>query len=376
MKNTIKFLSLALIIGVVSCSAPKDELTEKKEQLDAYKSEAAALKVKIEELETELSQLDPEFRKNQRKSVLITTLQPEKGNFEHYVEVTGSVLSKKNVNISAEVSGRIEEVVTREGMSIRKGQVIAKINAESVERNLEEIETQLELARTMFEKQERLWNQQIGTEMQYLEAKNRKETLEKNLSSLQLQKDRTTVRAPFDGTVEELLVRVGELVQPGTPIVNMVGEDDLFIEGDISERYVGILDKGDSVSIHFPSIDKSLDTKVTAIGRIIDPNNRTFKVEVFLPKMENVKPNMLSVLNIQDYQNTDAVTVPTYLILQDNKGSYVFVVEEGMARKRYVERGMTYEGKTEILEGLNGSETLVDKGFREVGDNFSVNIAS
>jgi multidrug efflux pump subunit AcrA (membrane-fusion protein) len=156
----------------------------------------------------------------------------------------------------------------------------------------------------------------------------------------------------------------------------MVGEDDLFIEGDISERYVGILDKGDSVSIHFPSIDKSLDTKVTAIGRIIDPNNRTFKVEVFLPKLENVKPNMLSVLNIQDYQNTDAVTIPTYLILQDNKGSYVFVVEEGMARKRYVERGMTYEGKTEILEGLNGSETLVDKGFREVGDNFSVNIAS
>lgn len=376
MKNTIKFLSMALIIGVVSCSAPTDELAEKKEQLEGYKSEAAALKVKIEELETELSQLDPEFRKNQRKSVLITTIRPEQGNFEHYVEVTGSVLSKKNVNISAEVSGRIEEVVTREGMSIRKGQVIAKINAESVERNLEEIETQLELARTMFEKQERLWNQQIGTEMQYLEAKNRKETLEKNLSSLQLQKDRTTVRAPFDGTVEELLVRVGELVQPGTPIVNMVGEDDLFIEGDISERYVGILEKGDSVSIRFPSIGESLKTKVTAIGRIIDPNNRTFKVEVFLPKLENVKPNMLSVLNIQDYQNTDAVTVPTYLILQDNKGSYVFVVEEGMARKRYVERGMTYDGKTEILEGLNGSETLVDKGFREVGDNFSVNIAS
>ncbi|WP_375583373.1 efflux RND transporter periplasmic adaptor subunit [Cyclobacterium xiamenense] len=376
MKNTIKFLSMALIVGVVSCSAPTDELAEKKEQLEGYKSEAAALKVKIEELETELSQLDPEFRKNQRKSVLITTIRPEQGNFEHYVEVTGSVLSKKNVNISAEVSGRIEEVVTREGMSIRKGQVIAKINAESVERNLEEIETQLELARTMFEKQERLWNQQIGTEMQYLEAKNRKETLEKNLSSLQLQKDRTTVRAPFDGTVEELLVRVGELVQPGTPIVNMVGEDDLFIEGDISERYVGILEKGDSVSIRFPSIGESLKTKVTAIGRIIDPNNRTFKVEVFLPKLENVKPNMLSVLNIQDYQNTDAVTVPTYLILQDNKGSYVFVVEEGMARKRYVERGMTYDGKTEILEGLNGSETLVDKGFREVGDNFSVNIAS
>jgi len=376
MKNTITFLTLALLIGVVSCSEPKDELAEKKDQLEAYKSEAAELKTSIEELEDEISRLDPEFRKNQRKSVLITTAKPEKGNFEHYVEVTGSVLSKKNVNISAELSGRIEEIVTREGMSVKKGQVIASIDAESVERSIAEIQTQLDLAQTVFEKQERLWNQQIGTEMQYLEAKNRMETLEKNLSSLELQRDRTTVRAPFNGTVEELLVRVGELVQPGSPIVNMIGEDDLFIEGDISERYIGILDQGDSVSIRFPSIDKSLKTKVSAIGSVINPDNRTFKVEVFLPKMENVKPNMLSVLNIQDYENPEAVTVPTYLILQDNKGSYVFVVEEGMARKKYVERGMTYQGETEILSGLDGSETLVDKGFREVGDNFNVNIAS
>ncbi|MEX2569535.1 MAG: efflux RND transporter periplasmic adaptor subunit [Cyclobacteriaceae bacterium] len=376
MKHTIKFLSLSLLIGAVSCSAPKDDVADKKNQLEAYKSEAAELKVSIQELEEEISRLDPEFRKNQRKSVLITTTQPERGNFEHYVEVTGSVLSKKNVNISSELSGRIEEIVTREGMSVKKGQVIAAIDAESVERSIAEIQTQLDLAKTVFEKQERLWNQQIGTEMQYLEAKNRRETLEKNLASLELQKDRATVKAPFNGTVEELLIRVGELVQPGTPIVNMIGEDDLFIEGDISERYIGILEQGDSVSIRFPSINKSLKTKVTAIGSVINPDNRTFKVEVFLPRMKLVKPNMLSVLNIQDYENPEAVIVPTYLILQDNKGSYVYVVEEGLAIKKYIERGMTQEGKTEILEGLDGSETLVDKGFREVGNNFSVNIAS
>lgn len=219
-------------------------------------------------------------------------------------------------------------------MSVRKGQVIARIDAESIERNLDEINTQLELARTIFEKQERLWNQKIGTEIQYLEAKNRKETLEKNLASIELQKDRTTITAPFNGTVEELTVRVGELVQPGSPVVNFVGEDDLFIEGDISERFVGILNKGDSVSIYFPSIDKNINTKVTAIGAIINPDNRTFKVEVFLPKVENVKPNMISVLNIQDYNVDEAVTVPTYLILKDNKGSYVFVVEKGVAHKK------------------------------------------
>jgi membrane fusion protein, multidrug efflux system len=377
MKNIIKFLTIALLFGAASCGTQeKDEVAAKKSELEEYKAEAVNLKAKIQTLEEEISALDPEFRRNQRKSVLVTTLSPEKGEFDHFVEVTGSVLSKKNVNISAEVSGRVNEIVAREGMSVRKGQVLAKINAESVDRSIEELEKQMELASTVFEKQERLWNQQIGTEMQYLEAKNRLETLEKNLASIKVQKDRTTITAPFDGTVEEVVVRVGELVQPGSPIVNFIGEDDLFIEGDISERYIGILDKGDSVSIKFPSINKQFDTKVTAIGRVIDPDNRTFKVEVFLPKMENVKPNMISVLNIRDYSNAEAVIIPSYLILQDNKGNYVYVVEEGVAKKRYVERGMTYQEKTEILEGLTGEETLIDKGFREVGENFSVNISA
>ena len=377
MKNTIKFLTLSLLLaGMYSCDQQEDELSVMKNQLTEFKSESAELKVKIQELEEEISRQDPDFRKSQRKSVLVTTVKPEKGKFEHYVEVTGSVLSKKNVSISSEVSGRVNEIVTREGMSVRKGQVIARIDAESVKRSLEEIQTQLGLATVLFEKQERLWNQQIGTEIQYLEAKNRKETLEKNLASLELQKDRSTIEAPFNGTVEELIVRVGELVQPGSPVVSFVGEDDLFIEGDISERYVGILNKNDSVSIHFPSINKTLKTKVTAIGKIINPDNRTFKIEVFLPKMEMVKPNMISVLNIRDYSADDVVVIPSYLILKDNKGSYVFIVEEGVAQKKYIERGMTYDGETEISEGLDGSEVLIDKGFREVGDNFSVNISS
>ena len=377
MKNTLKFLTLSLLLsGMYSCAQQQDELSAMKSQLDEFKSESAELKIKIQELEDEISRQDPDFRKNQRKSVLVTTLNPDKGKFEHFVEVTGSVLSKKNVNISAEVSGRVKEIVTREGMSVRKGQVIARVDAESVQRSLEEIQTQLELAKVLFEKQERLWNQQIGTEIQYLEAKNRKETLEKNLASLELQKDRSTIEAPFNGTVEELIVRVGELVQPGSPVASFVGEDDLFIEGDISERYVGILNKGDSVSINFPSINKNLKTKVTAVGKIINPDNRTFKIEVYLPKMEMVKPNMISVLNIQDYSADDAVVIPSYLILKDNRGSYVFIVEEGVAHKKYVERGMTYDGETEILEGLDGSEVLIDKGFREVGDNFSVDISS
>ena len=159
------------------------------------------------------------------------------------------------------------------------------------------------------------------------------------------------------------------------PCFSFVGESDLFIEADVSESYVGVLSKGDSVQISFPSIGESLKTRVSSVGAIINPNNRTFKVEVFLPNMKMVKPNMLTVMKIKDYENDDSVIVPNHLILSDNKGDYVYIVQDGVAKKTYVKRGKTFNDNAEILEGLQGNETLVDKGFREVGDNFNVNIA-
>ena len=291
------------------------------------------------------------------------------------MELTGSVLSKKNVNISAESAGRILEIPAIEGMRVSRGQVLAKIDSEPLERNLEEMQNSLDLATTIFQKQERLWNQKIGTEIQYLEAKNRKEGLEKSLAAMKIQLGRAFVRAPFNGTIENIQVRIGELVQPGTPMFQFVGESDIFIQADVSESFVGVLKKGDSVEVKFPSLNKSINTKVSAVGGIINPNNRTFNVEVILPNMTDVKPNMISVLKIKDYVNKVGVVVPAHLILSDTQGDYVFIVENGVAKKKYVKRGLTFGDETEILEGLSGIETLVDKGFREVGDNFSVTVA-
>lgn len=373
MKTTYIYLFLSLIILTFSCGE-KDELGQKKEELSKLKKEATALRAAIENLEKEIASLDPEFGRQNRRSILISTLKPERTHFEHFVEVSGSVLSKKNVSISGEVSGRIQEIKAVEGMRVRQGEVLARIDAEAILRNIDEVEKQLELASILFEKQERLWNQQIGTEIQYLEAKNRKESLEKNLASLKTQESRTVVRAPFNGTVESVLVRLGELVQPGTPMFQFVGESDLFVEADVSERFVGIVTQGDSVEISFPSIQQLLKTKVSAVGSIVNPNNRTFKVEVFLPRIPNVKPNMVSILKIKDYENSDAVIIPNYLILQDNQGDYVFTVEDNVSKKRFIKRGRVYKDRAEILSGLEGTETLVDKGFREVGDNFNVTI--
>lgn len=374
MKYFPQLLSLAAAL-MLTVSCAQDDLTAKKEKLESLKGDLAKINTEIKQLEAEISDLDPEYAEQNKKSILITTAAARKGEFTHFVEVTGSVLSKKNVSISAETAGRVMEVPAIEGMRVNRGQILAIIDSEVIERNIAEMENSLELAKTIFEKQERLWQQKIGTEIQYLEAKNRKEGLEKSLASLKTQLEKAYVRAPFSGTIESVQVRLGELVQPGVPMFQFVGDSDLFIESDVSESYVGVLAKGDSVEVSFPSLKKNLTTKVSAVGAIINPNNRTFKVEVFLPNMADLKPNMIAVLKIQDYKNKDSVIVPSHLILSDNRGDYVFIVENETAKKRYVKRGLSFEAETEIVEGLSGTETLVDKGFREVGDNFSVNIA-
>ncbi|MHA7128840.1 efflux RND transporter periplasmic adaptor subunit [Algoriphagus namhaensis] len=378
MKKSLTILS-ALVLGLIafSCDKGTEEtaVEAKVAELAALRTQANELQVQIQELEKEISSLDPDFAQANKKSILITTAQVEKGNFEHFVELTGSVLSKKNVSISSETLGTILEIPAVEGMRVSKGQLLARIDAESIQRNIDEVQNSLDLAITLFEKQARLWEQEIGTEIQYLEAKNRKEGLERSLASLETQLSKTMVRAPFAGTVEQVNVRLGELVQPGAPMFQFVGESDLYIEADVSESYIGVLDKGDSVMVYFPNLDREIATKVSSVGAIINPNNRTFKVEVYLPRIENVKPNMISVLKIKDYENAEATIVPSYLILSDNRGDYVYTVENGVAKKKYIKRGRTFDLETEVLSGLTPGEILVDKGFREVGDNFNVNIA-
>jgi membrane fusion protein, multidrug efflux system len=374
MKSILNFATLLVLsLGIASCAG--DGLEAKKAELEALKGQLTEVTNQIKALEAELSAADPAFAAAAKKALLITTVAARKGDFTHFVEVTGSVLSKKNVNISAEAMGRILDIPAVEGMRVSKGQVLARIDAESIQQNVEEMENGLSLARTVFEKQERLWKQKIGTEIQYLEAKNRKEGLEKSLASMKAQLAKAVIRAPFNGTIETVRVKLGEVVQPGSQMFQFVGESDLYIEADISESYISVLAKGDSVAITFPSLNKTITTKVSATGSIINPNNRTFKVEVFLPNLPEVKPNMISVLKIQDYKNSASVVIPAHLILADTKGDYVFIVENGLAKKKYVTRGYSSDDETEIVSGLVGTELLVDKGFREVGDNFSVNVS-
>jgi membrane fusion protein (multidrug efflux system) len=269
----------------------------------------------------------------------------------------------------------------REGQQVAKGTLLMTLDGAIVARNIDEVKTQLELATALFEKQSRLWKQQIGSEVQYLEAKNRKESLETRLATLQSQFNLTRIRAPFDGVIDEIFPKKGELVGPATPVIRLVNLKEVHINSDVSERYVGQLKKGTPVIVEIPNTGLIFESEVMQVGQYIKPDNRTFRIQVRVPNQEGLfKPNLLASVRIRDYQVDSAVTIPNSLLLQTPEGNdFVFVVKGGNGQsasvhKTIVKTGRSYSGRTEILEGLDKGATIVEKGARSVKDGQRVQV--
>lgn len=357
----------------------KDPIQEKKDELKSKKTELQKLKIAITDLEKEISALDPDFAKNNRKATLITTRKVETRKFEHYVEVSGAVKSRKNVLISAENMGNVNNILAKEGNEVRTGQLIINMDTELYQRNLDQLETEYTLAKTMFEKQTNLWNQNIGTEVQYLEAKNRVEGIERQIDNIKTQISKSKIRAPFAGTIETVYVKEGEMAQMGSPLVRIVNHKDMYVKADLSESFIGDFRKRDQVIIHFPSLDKTIESRISSVGQIIDEQNRTFAIEALLPETHfTIKPNLLAVVKLRDFEEANAIVVPSKLIQKDNKGEFVFVTEENnnelVAMKKQIERGVTYKNNTMIVEGLQGDEVLIDEGFRNVAQGSKLKV--
>ena len=249
-----------------------------------------------------------------------------------------------------------------------------------IRKSIAELKTSLELAKTVFEKQSKLWEQKIGTEVQYLQAKNNKESLEGKLATAYAQLDLAIVRAPFAGTVDQLPAQIGEMATPGIPLVRVVSTDQMYLKSDVSERFIGRFNAGDKVDILFPLIDKKLTSKISSVGQVINVENRTFEVEVALPKVDFiVKPNQVVVLQLRDYVNENAFAVPTRLIQRDEDGQYIYIVDKratgSVARKVHITAGVSSDNQTEIIEGLKGDETIVDQGFRDLTEGVEVAIS-
>ncbi|MFN6945211.1 MAG: efflux RND transporter periplasmic adaptor subunit [Cytophagaceae bacterium] len=369
MKTFVKILCVAVVLSAAACKQTS-EREKKEKQLIDYKKELAQLNSKIKLLEGELNDEGD-------KGVLVEIDTLIASTFEHFVDVHGTVEADMNIQIMPETSGMIQEIKVEKGQKVSKGQVLAVLNTDIIRQNIKELETNLELATRLYEKQANLWKQNIGSELQYLEAKNRKDALENNLASLKTQLSKSYIKSPVSGEIDELFPRIGESASPQAPFARVVNVDKVYITADVSEKYIGKFGKGDDVLIHFPSLGKDIKAKISAAGQFINPNNRTFKITVRLDNKDgSIKPNMLSVLKIKDTFVENALVVPVSLIQDDSKGSFLFIAEtedgKTVARKTYVKTGTTYKGNSVVKEGLTSGDVLITQGFRGIVDGEAI----
>lgn len=381
--NMLRFtLLFSALVYFSSCSPQEDgSLQGKLDQLDQLKAEYSALGTEIKALEESILQESPDALDATISTTLVTTYNLNPEPFSHFLTVRGNVESRTNVVVSAEMMGRVIQTYVQEGSKVMKGQRILKLDGSVLENNKAELETALDLAKTVFERQSRLWEQNIGTEIQYLEAKNNVESLERRLSTLQSEMDKLEIRAPFTGTIDRLLVKEGEMLSPGAPVAQFTGNSDMYINAEVSERFVGRFEVGDPVEVFIPTLGLEMASKISAVGSTLNANNRTFTVEVRLdPLPENVKSNMIATVKLQDYFNPEALSIPANLIMQDRIGKYVWKVEkvEGIetATKAYIETGNMSDQMIEVMEGLTTGDRIVDKGYREMNEGMFIRIAS
>ncbi|MGV3587951.1 MAG: efflux RND transporter periplasmic adaptor subunit [Adhaeribacter sp.] len=376
MKNKIGILFLALTIAVSACNK---EAGTKEEQLAALKKQQTEIQGQIASLEEQL-RAEGKLSTPAAAAVPVATLTVTPQAFSNYLEVQGRVDFDQNVVVSAKVPGVLTSVRAKRGDRVSKGQVLATIDAAIMEQGVAELRTSLDLARTVYEKQKNLWDQKIGTEIQYLQAKNNKEALERRLATLREQQAQYVIKAPISGVVDEFNPKLGEAVGPGSPIpvARIVNTSGLKVVADIPEAHAGKLRKGVDAEVSLPDIGQEFPANVTAVSQVINTSNRSFPIEMRIKGQMDapIRPNMVAVVKVKEYNNPNALVVPVNVIQRDETDSYVYVVEkEGngtVVKKRKVTLGQTYAGNTEITSGLNPNDQVVTAGQQNLNEGQAV----
>jgi len=377
-----KLLLPILIVFLISSCGQKEEAPKDieglKTVLTTKKSELAALQNEIKEITQQLTELDPSL---QEKAKLVDTVHLSQGVFDRYIDLQGTVISDDMANVVSEVPGRITRLQVKEGDYVKKGQLIATLDLESLDKQIAEVETSLTLAKDVFERQERLWNQKIGSEVQYLQAKNKVEQLEKSLETIQFQQTKANVYAPISGYVDMEYMKQGEVASPGMPIIQILNTSNVKITTDLPEQYLRIVKKGAIVNLEFPSIDLSTTGRISLLGRSIDPTNRTLKVEIIPTKRTSLlKPNLLAQIKLKELTAAEVITIPLTAIMQEVDGTqYVYVAKEQegdkwRASKTYIKTGEATDNDIIVEEGLTITDILVTRGSRNLSNQELINL--
>lgn len=346
------------------------DLAGLKAELNSKKSELSEINATVKKIEMRIAELDPASLQKEVKKV--TVLPIEKGEFKHFITVQGLLMPNDIIAINSETSGRILTLKIDEGDYVKEGDLVAELDTESIDKQRAEIEKSYELAKEVYERRKRLWGQNIGSEIEYLQSKNEVERIEKMLATLEFQKSKGKIFAPISGIVDVINVHQGELVSPGIPIANILDVRQLVATADVPEIYLSSVKVGDKVKLNFPSLNYKVDGRVNLIGNTIDAANRTFKIEVKVARTnKNLKPNLLTEIEINDQTIEDVIAIPVNSVMQEVSGKeYVMVVNrsqnQAVAEKRYVKRGAFNNEVVVIESGLDAGQELVNIGARNL----------
>ncbi len=378
MKKIYLFLGLAFL--ATACTE-NTQRTEKSalapKNLDALQVQKNELTQQLNTLQIELDKVNAaiDARSVSEKRTLVSAITVEESNFEHTVEIQANIQTRQNLTLYPEFAGKLIRIYTQEGEEVKKGTVLAPVDDSGLKEQLDQIELQLKLAETTFERTARLWDQKIGSEMQYLEAKTRYEAQKKQYNQMKKQLAKTKIIAPFSGIIDRVFANQGANVAPGvTPILRIVNLKHMYVEADVPERYLPALQEGSKAAVEIPVLGQTLQTQIHQIGNYIQPSNRTFRIEAPLENPEGIiKPNLNARIRIIDYSNPKALMIPRRIIRENAEGAYfVFALvnpedEKGYtAAQRFVKLGKSKGDLIEITAGIAVNDLLIDEGVSQI----------
>lgn len=380
MKKTNKLLIVFVITAFLASCGGAERVDEIREDIKSKKEKISGLKQEIKDLEIELAELDPTIVDSASLvKVNIKELSPE--TFTKKLVVNGHVEAVKQINLVPEIPGIIQAIYVEEGQNVYQGQALFSINTSTMMSQLAELQTRLELAETVYQKQEELWNQEIGSEIQYLQAKNNKQAIEQSIKTLQSQLYKTTITAKFSGVIDKINFKEGDM--PQGPVMVLVNLNEMKVLADVSESYIAEINKNDSVEVHFPAYDETINATISRTGNIVNPDSRTFVIETRMKNVDNkYKPNLIAEIELKEYENSNALIIPSKIVKQDLDGNYfIFIIEQNSAGKNVaIKREITFDhasdGNTMVTNGLEEGDMVVIKGFDMVSTGTEVLISN
>ncbi|MCF8193596.1 MAG: efflux RND transporter periplasmic adaptor subunit [Bacteroidia bacterium] len=378
-------LMLALVLGITAgllTSCGEEKAQDPAGRLKELQAEQARIGAEIQKLQKELSQSGSKTKDNtaaNTKTKVVQALTLEEGPFRTWVEVQGTVDARQSIEVTAESMGVVRNIKVKEGQKVTKGQILAELDQTVLLQSIEEIKGQLDFAKQLYTKQSNLWKQNIGSEVQYLNAKNQKESLERRLSTIESQLDMTRIKAPVSGTVDQVYLKLGQSTAMGMPAVRVVNFNDLRVITDLSESYVSRVREGATVDLEFKDLNLSAQGRIAYVARSISALNRTFRAEVPLNNREGLyRPNMIVGMKINDYSTNKAIKIPVNLLQNSDEGTFVMVVRgEGTnlkASRVSVTPGRSNGIETEILQGLQAGDRIITTGYNDLNDGQAITL--